>query len=63
MIMCLGGKLSVQYRLATSQQVVEVAIREYGSTLYIGLSRFPHRANTNHIHCNSLASEHFRPKF
>ena len=38
-------------------------IREYGSTLYIGLSRFPHRANTNRFHCNSLASEHFRPKF
>ena len=39
------------------------SIREYGSTLYIGLSRFPHRANTNRLHCNSLASEHFRPKF
>ena len=39
------------------------AIREYGSTLYIGLSRFPHRANTNRFRCNSLASEHFRPKF
>ena len=38
-------------------------IREYGSTLYIGLSRFPHRANTNRFHCNSLASEHFHPKF
>ena len=38
-------------------------IREYGSTLYIGLSRFPHRANTNRFPCNSLASEHFRPKF
>ena len=38
-------------------------IREYGSTLYIGLSRFPHRANTNRYRCNSLASEHFRLKF
>ena len=38
-------------------------IREYGSTLYIGLSRLPHRANTNRFRCNSLASEHFRPKF
>ena len=38
-------------------------IREYGSTLYVGLSRFPHRANTNRYCCNSLASKHFRPKF
>ena len=30
-------------------------IREYGSTLYVGLSRFPHRANTNRFRCNSLA--------
>ena len=39
------------------------SIREYGSTLYIGLSRFPHRANTNLFRCNSLASEHLRSKF
>ena len=38
-------------------------IREYGSTLYVGLSRFLHRANTNHFCCNSLAGKHFRPKF
>ena len=42
---------------------ISAGIREYGSTLYIGLSRLPHRANTNRFHCNSLASEHFRPKF
>ena len=43
--------------------ITHIFIREYGSTLYIGLSRFPHRANTNRFYCNSLASEHFRPKF
>ena len=33
------------------------------STLHVGLSRLPHRANTNLFHCNSLASKYFCPKF
>ena len=51
-----------RWELSEQEQVNNV-VREYGSTLYIGLSRFPHRANTNRFHCNSLAREHFRPKF
>ena len=65
---CLFEAQDVKYfspllRTTVGVQVDQATIREYGSTLYIGLSRFPHRANTNRLHCNSLASEHFRPKF
>ena len=38
-------------------QWMSYGIREYGSTLYVGLSRFTHRANAR---CNSLAGKHFR---
>ena len=27
------------------------------------IEQIPHRANTNYFRCNSLAGEHFRPKF
>ena len=39
-----------------------ILIREYGSTLYVGLSRFPHRANTNYFRYNSIAGNHFLTK-
>ena len=41
---------------------MHTVIREYGSTLYVGLSRFPHRANTNHFCCNLLAGEFLHTK-
>ena len=57
----VGNIISLYYLLYREDLVP--AIREYGSTLYVGLSRFPHRANTNRFRYNSLASEHFCPKF
>ena len=58
------GYWQVRPKVDVSYKLLYFVIREYGSsTLYVGLSRFPHRANTNHFRCNSLASEHFHPKF
>ena len=53
----------VRYTSTMGENNDLLVIREYGSTLYIELSRFPHRTNTNRYRCNSLASKHFRPKF
>ena len=49
-----GGRTG---RTLIIQTVMHTVIRECGSTLYVGLSRFPHRANTNHFRCNLLAGE------
>ena len=43
-------------RMAALKLKGGIIIREYGSTLYVGLSKFPHRANTNRFRCTSLAS-------
>ena len=59
----ISGKKNVNIIRYSTCEIPPSHIREYGSTLYIGLSRFPHRANTNRFRCNSLASKHFRPKF
>ena len=62
----LANIYKISGALTTHMQMtlwISADIREYGSTLYIGLSRFPHRANTNRFRCNSLVSEHFCSKF